>query len=64
MKYLRKDREVYRRIPVKALNTKVEPHQPYVVEVKVKELILIYIDIDNKLHDIEKIAKKSILIFR
>ena len=51
------DRGVYRRIPVKILGAKVEPPQPYIVGIKMEELMRNYSNIDNKLHDIEKIAR-------
>ncbi len=51
------DRGVYRRIPVKILGAKVEPPQPYIVGIKMEELMRDYSNIDNKLHDIEKIAR-------
>ena len=51
------DRGVYRRIPVKILGAKVEPPQPYIVGIKMEELMRNYSSVDNKLHDIEKIAR-------
>ncbi len=49
------DRGVYRRIPVRILGAKVEPPQPYLVGPKMDQLIRGYTD--NKLHDIEKVAR-------
>lgn len=51
------DRGVYRRLPVRILGAKVEPPQPYLVPIKMEELMLNYRSLDNKLHDIEKIAR-------
>lgn len=51
------DRGVYRRIPVRILGAKAEPPQPYLVGPKMEELIRNYSSIDNKLHDIEKVAR-------
>ena len=51
------DRGVYRKIPVRILGAKVEPPQPYIVGIKMEELMRNYSNEDNKLHDIEKIAR-------
>lgn len=51
------DRGVYRRIPVRILGAKVEPPQPYLVGPKMEELMRNYSSLDNKLHDIEKVAR-------
>lgn len=51
------DRGVYRRIPVKIVGAKVEPPQPYIVGVKMEELMRNFSNVANKLHDIEKIAR-------
>lgn len=51
------DRGVYRRLPVRILGAKVEPPHPYLVGVKMEELMRNYSSADNKLHDIEKVAR-------
>ena len=51
------DRGVYRRIPVRILGAKAQLPQPYLVESKMEELMENYSNVDNKLHDIEKIAR-------
>lgn len=51
------DRGVYRKIPVRILGAKVEPPQPYIVGIKMEELMRNYSNEDNKLHDIEKVAR-------
>lgn len=51
------DRGVYRRILVRILGAKAELPQPYLVGIKMEELIRNYSNVDNKLHDIEKIAR-------
>ena len=44
-------------IPIRILGTKVDFPQPYIVGFKMEELIKNYSSVDNKSHDIEKIAK-------
>lgn len=51
------DRGVYRRIPVRILGAEVMPPQPYLINIKMEELLQGYNSVTNKLHDIEKIAK-------
>lgn len=51
------DRGVYRRIPVRILGVKVEPPQPYMVGIKMEELMKSYNNAGNKLHGIEKITR-------
>ena len=51
------DKGVYRRLPVRLWGAKVEPPQPYLVPIKMEELMRNYSSTDNKLHDIEKIAR-------
>ncbi|NMA23988.1 MAG: Fic family protein, partial [Spirochaetales bacterium] len=51
------DKGVYRRIPVKIVGAKTEPPQPYIIGIKIEELMLNYNNVDNKLHDIERIAR-------
>lgn len=51
------DKGIYRRIPVTLLGTKLDPPQPYLVPTKMEELMRNYTSTDNKLHDIEKIAR-------
>ncbi len=51
------DKGVYRRIPVRIVGAKVEPPQPYIIGVKMEELMLNYNNVNNKLHDIERIAR-------
>lgn len=51
------DRGVYRRIPVRILGAKAQPPQPYIVGIKMEELMRNYSNKDNKLHDIEKVAR-------
>ena len=51
------DKGVYRRIPVKILGAEIEPPQPYIVGIKMEELMLNYNNVNNKLHDIERIAR-------
>jgi Fic family protein len=50
------DRGTYRRLPVRILGAKVEPPQPYLVPIKMEELMRNYGSRENKLHEIEKIA--------
>ena len=51
------DRGTYRRLPVRILGAKVEPPQPYLVPIKMEELMRNYNGTVNKLHDIEKTAR-------
>lgn len=51
------DKGVYRRIPVKIVGAKIEPPQPYIIGIKMEELMLNYNNVNNKLHDIERIAR-------
>lgn len=51
------DRGIYRRLPVRILGAKVEPPQPYLVPIKMEELMRNYSSTENKLHEIEKVAK-------
>ncbi len=51
------DRGTYRRLPVRILGAKVEPPQPYIVPIKMEELMRNYVCIENKLHEIEKTAR-------
>lgn len=52
-----KDRGVYRRLPVRILGAKTEPPQPYLVPIKMEEIMKNYNTTENKLHDIEKVAR-------
>lgn len=51
------DRGVYRRIPVRILGASHEPPQPYLVPVKMEELISKYTILYHKFHLIEKVAR-------
>ena len=51
------DKGVYRRIPVRISGTKVDPPQPYAVGFKMEELMRNYSSVNNKLHNIEKVAR-------
>lgn len=51
------DRGIYRRLPVRILGAKIDPPQPYLVGLKMEELMDKYNSIDNKLHTIEKVAR-------
>ena len=51
------DKGVYRRIPVKIVGAKIEPPQPYMVGVKMEELMFNYNNASNKIHDIERSAR-------
>jgi Fic family protein len=44
-------------LPVRILGAKVEPPQPYLVAIKMEELMRNYGSTENKLHEIEKIAR-------
>ena len=51
------DKGVYRKIPVKIIGAKIQPPQPYIVGIKMEELMRNYNNVDNKLHDIAKVAR-------
>lgn len=51
------DKGVYRKIPVKILGANVEPPQPYLIDIKMEELMINFNNVNNKSHDIEKIAR-------
>lgn len=51
------DKGVYRRIPVRILGANNEPPQPYLVPIQMEHLMRDYTSKENKLHEIEKIAR-------
>ena len=51
------DKGVYRRIPVMILGAHNEPPQPYLVSIQMEKLMRDYSSKENKVHEIEKIAR-------
>lgn len=51
------DRGIYRRVSVKIMGAMTEPPQPYLVPIKMEELMRNYNSKENKLHMIEKVAR-------
>ena len=53
----REDRGIYRKIPVRILGASNEPPQPYLVPIKMEELIVQHIKNQKKMHIIERVAR-------
>jgi len=51
------DKGVYRRLPVRILGAQIDPPQPYLVPIRMEELMRDYNSKDNKLHIIEKLSR-------
>lgn len=50
------DKGIYRRVPVRILGAAHEPPQPYLVPIKMEQLIVEYDEMKKRLHPIEQVA--------